>query len=253
MTPPPLLLYLDCTAGASGDMVLAGFLDMGLPLVFLQKIIRQLGFSQVAIIPKRISRNGIPALSVTIRSERKARSIPKRVGGLIDLVSGSQLVSPIKNSLIRVLTTLGRAEGKIHGRPWRTVILHQLAEVDTLVSCVGFCAGLNYFKVKKVYVSWIPLGRRHQDHAGRWRATPGPATCHLLDGFSLYHRPERFEWTTPTAAALLSALATPEPAPPFHVQAIGHSAGTLRTPGQAGLLRLFLGIPIRQHLYLTGV
>ncbi|MBI3616551.1 MAG: DUF111 family protein [Candidatus Omnitrophica bacterium] len=236
------ILFVECSAGVSGDMLLAGFLSMGFPLTQLRRLIRQLGLDSVRIRVESVRRDSVTAARISIRGN--PASFPRRAVDLIRFVEESSLSSPVKRSLIRVLSVLTRAEAKAHGASWRQVQFHQLGRVDTLVNLAGLCAGLNYFSIGPVYASRIPLGCRFHDPHGNWQARPGPSTQWLLRRFKTVRRPEPFEWSTPTGAAFLSAFACPDPAPPFKVSRVGHAVGHGRPPTGPSVLRLLVGRPI---------
>lgn len=240
-----MLLYIDCAAGLSGDMLLAAWLDMGLPLGKLQRVLRQLGLLRISVEVRRIQRAGVSATRLQVQSENKNLFFPRQAEELLQWINRSRLDPPLKQKLLRTVTLLAQAEGKVHGVPWRRVAFHQLAEVDTLVSLVGFSVGLAHFHVGTVYSSAIPIGSVYQDPHGRWRPHPGPAVQLLLRRFPTYTREERFEWSTPTGAILLESFGSSKRPPPFRVERIGYGAGNGKAPGSVGALRMLLGAPRR--------
>lgn len=237
-----MILFVEAGAGVSGDMLLAAFLDMGLPMERLRQVLEPLGLGRVRIQRERLSREGVAASRISIRGDLKP--IPRRAGDWIRLLENSVLEESLKRPLTRAFVALGRAEGAAHGRPWRKAHFHQLRRVDTWVDLAGLCVGLSHFGIREVYTSPVPIGSRHQDSRGRWQARSGPATERLLRRFPTVRREELFEWTTPTGAVFLSAFATAGPAPPFEVLKIGHGVGHGRPPHGPTVLRLLLGRPI---------
>lgn len=199
------LLYVDASAGAGGDMLLKAMWDLGLP--------------------KRLA--NLPSPSVA--------------GDLIRLIRESRLDPAVKRNALRVWTLLAKAEGESHGCPWDKVRFHQLSRPETMKNIVGFCAGLSHFRIRRVYTGPVPVGRLWQDHSGRIRKEPGPTASRLLRRarLAVQLRPEPFEWTTPTGAALLACFAAPNP-PPLRVLRLGHGSGRLPAPGGPKPLRLLL-------------
>ena len=202
------ILYIDTSAGVSGDMLLAAMRDLGLPL---------------------------------LRSNRGNLAFPDLAGDRIRWIRQSRLEPPIKKNLLRVWTLLAQAEGESHGCPWGQVRFHQLSRPETMKNILGFCAGLSHFRIRKVYTGPVPLGKLWRDPSGRLRREPGPTASRLLARARLpvIHREDPFEWTTPTGAALLAAFAVPNP-PPLRVLRIGEGVGRLRPPGSQKRLRLIL-------------
>ncbi|MBI3318837.1 MAG: nickel pincer cofactor biosynthesis protein LarB [Candidatus Omnitrophica bacterium] len=233
------LLYIEASAGASGDMLLAGFLDLGLPLDSVVRSVRALGLNPAGIRLRRVFREGVWAAQWGFAGEGPSVS-RCRADRMIRRIEESSLSSPVKRSVIAVFTRLAKAEGEVHQRPWRRVFLSQLAQADALIDVAGFCAGLHHFKVEAVYTSPIPMGCRHRDGRGRCQETPGPAAARLLRRFKTVPRPFPFEWTTPTAAALVSTFGSPEACPSLWVKRVGHAVGTLRPPSGPSVLRMLL-------------
>lgn len=233
-----MILYVDCSAGVSGDMLLAAFLSMGLPLDGLHRQVGRLGLGGVRLRPERLRREGVDAMRVSLRGSGRIPS--GRAGDLTRFVEGSSLEPAIRRLMVRALTVLARAEGAVHGHPWREIHFHQLARADTLVNLAGLCAGLIHFRVGAVYPSPVPIGSRFLDSGGRWRRQPGPAVSRLLAGFPTTRKDLPFEWTTPTGAAFLAAFARRHPAPPFEPLRIGHGVGHGRPPTGPTVLRLLL-------------
>ncbi len=242
------ILYVDASAGVSGDMLLAAMLNLGFPLQRLQRLLRRLNLGDVRIVTERVRDERAVARDRETRAIRLSvdegsigRILPTRAGEVIRWVEQSDLDPSIRKSITRVWTILAKAEGYVHGVPWNEVQFHQVGRPDTWVSFCGFCAGLSHFRVQSLFVNPIPVGHFHQGHGGGRCLTPGPATLRLLRNFPIVHRKDRFEWTTPTGAALLSAFGSLNPAPPFKVLGIGHGAGHGSPSPGRGFLRLLLG------------
>ena len=239
-----MLLYVDAAAGVSGDMLLAGFLDMGLSAASLRQALDDLGLPGIRIHRRRIRSAGIRATQISIVQRSPRARLPKVAGELIDWVRRSRLSRSLKRSVSQALGRLARAESEVHHSPWRRALFHQLAQVDTLVDITGFCVGLEAFRIQSVYASKIPLGNSYQDARGRWQPRPGPATRVLLRWFPTERFSDRFEWTTPTGATLLAAFGVPDPPPPFEVKGIGRSVGHRRPPRGPSVLKLLWGRPV---------
>jgi pyridinium-3,5-bisthiocarboxylic acid mononucleotide nickel chelatase len=236
-----MILYIDCAAGLSGDMLLAGWVDLGLPLLKVEQLLGRLGIWGVKLRAKKIKQPGGFATRLSIQSSVRPGVLPSQSGKLLDWIGDSALSEGMKRSLTRTLTLLARAEGKVHGVGFRQVAFHQLADVDTIVDVAGFCLGLSHFKISSVYASAVPIGSLYQGHSGRWHRRPGPAVCELLKGVASYQRSEQFEWSTPTGAVLLRAFGCAGSPPPFKVSKAGYALGSRRPPSGPTVLRMLLG------------
>ena len=71
-------LYIDCSSGASGDMMLGAFVDLGVPEEVLKQEIAKLGLNEFFLKVRKKERNGIKAtdVDVILYEERNARIHP---------------------------------------------------------------------------------------------------------------------------------------------------------------------------------
>ncbi len=237
-----MILLIDCSAGASGDMLLAGMLDLGLPPEEVRRWLRWLGL-KAQLRVERVRIDGVRACRVRVRAAAGA-ILPRGAGELIRRIRRSALPAAQRERVARVFSRLAAAEGAAHSVPPARVRLHQLAGADTLAAAAGFCAGLRHFGVRATHVTPIPVGARHLGHRGRWIDRPGPATLRLLRNFQVRRAEGRFEWTTPTGAGILASFASTAAAPPLRVERIGRASGHGRAPGGPGFMTLLLGYPL---------
>ena len=221
-------------------MLLSAFLDMGLPTLKVHRAIRSLGIFPIKVKTLRIKKKGVWATRIeNFGTDQFLRWESPRE--LLRLVRDSWPDRFLRRSVLRVVERLTHAEAQAHHDTPRNVVFHQLGRVDALVNIVSFCVGLDYFRIKEVYVSTIPVGFFHQDPHGVWRKHPGPATLRLLRRFSLDRREEPFEWVTPTAAALISTFASAQPAPALRILRVGCGVGRHPHPAGFDILHLLLG------------
>lgn len=236
-----MILYLDASAGVSGDMLLAAFLDLGLPMEKVRAIVRSFQLEDVQVRFRRVVRDGLSGLQWIPHSASERKIFAPDALNFLERIRKTSLEPSLQGRMIRVVKILAQAEGAVHGTPWHRTHFRQLSHVDTLLNCAGVCAGLSHFRVKAFHTSVIPIGCRYQDHDGRLKNRPAPAVCRLLSSFPTRWVHVPFEWTTPTGAALLAGLATAEPPPPLRVVRIGQGAGQNHPPQGPRFLRMILG------------
>jgi uncharacterized protein (TIGR00299 family) protein len=122
------------------------------------------------------------------------------------------------------------------------VHFHEVGAVDSIVDIVGAAVGLDLLGVDRFEASAIPPGRGSVKAAHGRMPLPAPATAELLRGVPLADSPVEMELTTPTGAAIVSTICERfGPLPAMTVDSIGLGAGTREIPGQANLVRLFVG------------
>jgi len=237
------IAYLQSIGGASGDMLLAALLDAGLPLGFLQEELAKLPIKGYALSTAQEARREMRGVKLNVELQEKTGYSPKR---LLEIVSSSGLDLRQKQRAQDVLQTLWVAEGRVHGESQEMLELEELGTVDTLVDVVGVCIGLDYFEVEKVYASPMVLGAAQPPRWPGGYPNPAPATLELaaMAGAPLAADHAMYqgagELTTPTGAALITALAEFQ-RPAFSVTRVGVGLGSRDTEDFPNILRVWLG------------
>jgi hypothetical protein len=234
------MAYVDCFAGASGDMLLGALIDAGLPLVDLQAELGKLELSGYELEAEVIRNHGLTGTRVHVRDT--LQTYPARhVDDIRRIVEGSALSEEAKRQSMAVVERLGQAEARIHGIPLEEVHFHEIGAVDTIVDIVGFVVGLELLGVRDVFASPVPLGSGTIETEHGRLPVPAPATLALLSavGAPTVPHPAQTEIVTPTGAALLTQLASFE-IPAMRVQAVGYGFGTKELPW-ANALRVWIG------------
>lgn len=273
--------FFDCFAGISGDMILGALIDLGLPLEVLERELRKLPVDGYRLQVTRVNKVGVMAtkfdvILVTEEEERPADSLFAEVGHdhhhhdhhhhdhghdhhhhhhhhhryhhehrslvqILGLIDRSGLDPSVKELASRVFTRLGEAEAKVHGVPVEQIHFHEVGATDAIVDVVGAAIGLHYLGVDEVYASPVHLGQGMVKMAHGLYPIPGPATANLLLGVPTYQTDIRGELTTPTGAAILTAVARGYgPMPPLTISKVGYGAGT-RDRSIPNVLRVALG------------
>ncbi len=233
--------YLECSSGASGDMILAALVDAGLPLAALRRELARLPLHGYRLYARRVRRAGLAATQVRVATggRQPARSLSE-IAALID---GSSLPVPDREKGKAIFRRLVEAEAKAHGQPPAQTQLHEVGAVDAIVDVMGAVVGLRLLGVEEVYASPLALG------SGSTRGglpVPAPATLELVKGVAAPVLPSRSadegELLTPTGAAIITTLAQFR-RPLMLVESVGSGAGARDIPGWPNVVRLWLGTP----------
>jgi len=233
------LAYIDCIAGASGDMLLGALIDAGLPSATLEAELAKLHLADFRLEIHEVRKNGFGATKVDVHVRDDA---PERhLHQILEVVENSDIDDAVKERAARVFTRICQAEANIHRRPIEKVHLHEVGGVDAIVDVVGTLTGMAALGVERVVVSPVPLGRGFIDGAHGRIPLPAPATVALLEGAPIRPSEVDMETVTPTGATLLAELADSwGPLPEMTLLATGYGAGT-RDTTVPNILRLMLG------------
>ncbi|MCK6556023.1 nickel pincer cofactor biosynthesis protein LarC [Candidatus Binatia bacterium] len=270
------VLYLDTIAGISGDMTVGALLALGLPLRHLRGELARLSIGDYTLSATRRNVNGIVATKFNVRvgavtegdsgggrgkgrgrgsgedggkgasaghrdhgHEHGHEHRPYRV--IRDLVRRGGLDPAVRDTALAVFARLAAAEAKVHGVSTDAVTFHEVGAVDSIVDIVGCAIGMHWFGIERVYASPLPMGSGTVLSEHGPLPVPAPATVELLRGFPVRVGEGTTELVTPTGAAIVAALATPDPVPALRIAGIGYGAGQRTLSDRPNVLRTILG------------
>ena len=217
-------LYLDSFSGASGNMLLGCFLDLGLPIEKLQQAVTAMNLDGCTLSVSTVQRMGIAAKHVTVEADKQhhheghacldelphlAHAASHHHVGLQDLLSRVQAMpfsEAVKEKSCKVLRRLGAAEAKVHGKPIDEVHFHEVGSLDTLADIVGTVLCLEWLDVTHVVAAPVVTGFGTVHCAHGVMPVPAPATQALLEGIPNRRGSVEGELLTPTGAALLAEI-----------------------------------------------
>ena len=236
------IAYLDCFSGVSGDMLLAAFLDAGMPAEYLRQELAKLPLTGYHLTLSTTVEQGITAHRLDV--DCAAAQPLRHLGDLTAIIEKSALARPLQERALAVLTALAEAEAAVHGVSLNEIHFHEIGAVDTIIDIAGVVIARSYFSIDRLVVSPLPMGHGFVDCAHGRLPLPAPAVCKLLAGLPVYGVALEHELITPTGAALVKILADDfGPMPAMRFETVGYGAGARRSQDGAppNLLRLFLG------------
>jgi len=243
-----VIVWIDGSSGASGDMLLGALVGVGVPLEVLASSIELLGLDLI-LTERTVQRGGLAATKVDVVTSAGEPVGPEHHHrGLSDVVAIlDQLAEPIRSTVIAVFERLAHAEAEVHGIDVEAVHFHEVGALDAIADIVGVCAGFDHLRgqlaVTEVIASTLNLGSGQTRGAHGPIPIPAPAVLALLQGVApVAAGPAPFESTTPTGAALLADLVDRwGPMPEMTVESVGMGAGGRDSDVVVNALRLILG------------
>ncbi|HYR96929.1 MAG TPA: nickel pincer cofactor biosynthesis protein LarC [Candidatus Binatus sp.] len=243
------IAYLDAFSGISGDMTVGALLHAGLPLAIVREAIAMLDLHGLEVDAEPVSRSGIRATKFHVRVHGEPADHAHGHGhrshaDIRELLRRSALPEPARTSALAIFARLAEAEGRVHGVPADTVEFHEVGALDAIVDVVGAALGFAHLGVDAVYAAPLPMGQGFVRAAHGPLPVPAPAVVELLAGRPVRLEDGAAELVTPTGAAIVAALARPEPVPEMRVDTVAYGAGTRTLADRPNLLRILLGEPV---------
>lgn len=235
------IAYFDCFAGAAGDMIVGSLLDAGCDFNALQAELAKLQVPGYRLRAEKVHRSGLAGTQFHVELQEHDHA-HRHLSHIVEIIQNAGLSPRVTERAIQVFTRLAHAEAKVHNMPVEKVHFHEVGAIDSLVDIIGGCIALELMGVNRLICSPIPVGCGTIRCAHGEMPNPAPATAELLIGSPVVRTEIPHEMTTPTAAAMLTALAESfGPIPSMNVSAVGYGAGTRDGGPRANLLRVFLG------------
>lgn len=257
-------LYLDCFAGAAGDMIVGALLNLvPSPSVLRDglKKVTALAPEEYELVIEEGVKNGIAGINFDVilpgtphdegegdgghREQEPAHDghghVHRHLADIEELIAGSGLSDRVKREALRAFSLLAQAEARVHGVRPDQVHFHEVGAVDSIIDIVGTFILMDFLGWPRVISSPINTGSGTVRCAHGVLPVPAPATEVLLHGLPVFAEGDPMERTTPTGALLIGMLADGfGPIPPGRITASGFGLGNRTTPDMPNVLRALL-------------
>lgn len=227
-------------SGIAGDMALGACIDAGADVDEVRSILERLPVKGWSLDVDDVLRGGIAASHAVVHvTESSVVRTAEHINGLIE---EARLPERVRERALATFHRLAEVEGRLHRRPPSQVHFHEVGGVDAIVDVVGTCAALETLGVDVVHAGPVATGVGMTRSAHGMIPVPAPAVVELLRNAPIAHVDVPHELTTPTGAALLSALVERwGPLPAMTVEASGYGAGTRDLDGRVNAAQLVVG------------
>ncbi len=249
-------IHLDLIGGLAGDMFVAAVLD-AFPEheTLVQAAVASMsGRYPVACLVAAHNSHGLKGSRFQVlRVGAATGSHPHRCWQSIrQELEAAALMPAVRTHAIALFELLAQAEAAVHGVDPETVEFHEVGAWDSIADVVAAAALIDALHATRWTSSPVPLGSGRVATAHGILPLPAPATVRLLDGWPTLDDGIGGERVTPTGAAILRYLCSPDSGasrgdPPVRrLRAAGMGFGTRRLEGLANHVRLlcFDGAPV---------
>ena len=241
-------IYIDCSMGAAGDMLMAALLELHPdPEAFLQRLNAALPENVTGMAEQAVKR-GISGTRVHVvidgeeeGHEHGCHHPQTNIQQIYAKIGALPVSEAVRRNTRAIYERIARAESQVHGRPMENIHLHELGSLDALADVLGVCLLMEELAPEKVLASPVHVGSGTVRCAHGLLPVPAPATELLLHGIPMYSGQIQGELCTPTGAALLAHFVQDfGPMPALRVEKSGYGLGT-KDFETANALRVLLG------------
>ena len=228
-------IFIECSPGISGDMLLGAFYDLGVPKKVIEQPLIELGLKDLYKLKFEESKSSsIRGMKANVENIDGSQ-IKRNWRSIKELILNGNLEDKLQQIIFEVFESLANAEGKVHGIKSEDVHFHEIGSIDSLVDIIGVCSAINYLKPRKVYCNEPMLGKGFVSTEHGKLSVPPPAVIELLSEKNIKILSSfdsiKGELSTPTGIALLSNLSN-ELQPPlrYSINSYGVGIGNLKLP-----------------------
>lgn len=207
------ILYLECNAGVSGDMLMGALADVIGREEALQAL-NSIGIDGVSIEAVRGEKSHIGGTktSVLIHGKEEAEHHSphhehRKISEVIAVIDGLRVSEKVKEHARAIYTEIAEAESKVHGEDVGMVHFHEVGMLDAIADVVGNCLLIEKIGPDMIFSSPLRTGFGTVDCAHGKLPIPAPATALILRGIPSYAGDLEGEFTTPTGAAIVKHFA----------------------------------------------
>lgn len=259
-------LYLECSAGISGDMTVAALLDAGASEEKLRSVLDTLPVQGFSIEISRVQKAGQDACDFNVvldevhenhdhdmeylygqahehEHSREHHCEHRGMAEITAIIDGCAATEGAKDLAKRIFNIIANAEAKAHETTVDQVHFHEVGAVDSIVDVLAAAVCFDDLGISDVIVTRLNEGQGTVRCQHGVLPVPVPAVCNIVEAHQIPLKilNVQGELVTPTGAAIAAALRTTDKLPKmFTVERIGLGAGKRVYPETSGLLRALI-------------
>ncbi len=242
------ILYIDCFAGVSGDMLLAALVDLGANATWIEEELNKLSIvaqeGRISLQFDSVMKKGARALSFSLK-EPIPHFHNHNYVAICNLITQANLPEITTKNALRIFEIIATAEAKIHNIPVEKVHFHEIAAIDSIVDIIGATLAFENLGIQECITGIVKVGYGNVSCQHGIYPVPALATLEILKGVPIESGDYPFEMTTPTGASIIANYTKrfSYGMPLMLPEAVGYGAGTRDLPNHPNILRLILGKP----------
>jgi hypothetical protein len=245
-------LYLDCSMGCAGDMLLSSLTALTSDGdSFLEKL-NGLKIPNVEYKKTIAEKCGICGIHIDVSVNGKVEGENlnhhehhehhhSSLSDMEHIISHLNVSEKVRKNAISAFRLIAEAESAAHGKAVEEIHFHEVGTLDAVADVVGVCLAMEEIGAEKITASPVHVGSGFVKCAHGILPVPAPATAYILKNVPIYGGEIDGELCTPTGAALLKTFVSEfSDVMKIKVSKIGYGMGT-KDFERANCLRAMLG------------
>lgn len=271
-------LYLECTSGISGDMVVAALLDLGVDQDMLLEALNSIPVEGFGVQISRVEKRGLDVCDFNVMLDTAYENhdhdmeylhsnhnhhkehnheqgntyhhghkgahhhVQRGLREVSEIIAQSKITETAKELALKIFEILGRGEAKAHGTTLEELHFHDAGAVDSIVDIIAAAVCIDSLEIDDVIITELYDGQGTIRCRHGILPIPVPAVSNIAaeNGLKLHVTDCFGELITPTGAAIAAAIRTKEQLPEeFTVKKIGLGGGK-RTYDCPGFVRALM-------------
>lgn len=234
------ILYFDCFAGASGDMILGAMVAAGVDPGALKDQLSSLNVQGYSVEFQSVDRSGITATYARVQTPHEQAH--RNLSDILKIIYDSRLSDGVKSTAAKVFSRLTEVEARVHNESIEQVHFHEVGALDAIIDVVGAAICFDLAGIERFVSSPLHVGSGTVEMAHGRFPIPPPAVAELLKGAPIYSTEVKGELVTPTGAAIIATVCSEYGAiPKMRLEQTGYGAGTREYEKFPNALRVLIG------------
>ena len=239
------ILYIDCGAGASSEMIAGSLADLLGPET-AKELIDSADIPGVTVNISKTEKSGITGTRIRVDIHghdegTEHQHIHRSLPDVLSVIDSLNISDEVRKDASAVYRILAKAEAEVHGKPIDQVHFHEVGALDAVTNIVFACMAIDRLNPDRILASPVRTGFGQVRCAHGILPVPAPATASVLKGIPMYAGDCEGEFCTPTGAAILKHFAEGfVRMPAMAVDRIGYGPGR-KDLAIADMTRVFIG------------
>lgn len=199
-------LYIDCTNGISGDMMLNALKGVGADETYIALQLQQLDLDLEERPADRAEHHGDHGdhgeETHHSHSHRSYKEIKEKI-------NGSGMGQKVKDTALAIYQVIAKGEAKVHGTEMEDVHFHEVGRDRAIANIVGIAAALDDLRVKDIYCSEIHDGKGFIECSHGTIPVPVPAVMAIRENCDyrfVIDEEVNTEMVTPSGLGILAGI-----------------------------------------------